>query len=139
QAQFISTRRALVVEGGFYPLLKIEFGHQLAQKHQPLLQCERIGPQAYKTALFKGFEYAYGALMVHRHAIIEMLEQSAGELTTRVLLKNSQRYADFIGLIRHPRFMQNMLDRELLLATLWKDLKGPYRERGIARYEIADL
>ena len=139
QALFISTRRALVFEGGFYHLRKIEFEHQLAQKHLPLLQGERIGPQAYKTALFKGFEYAYGALMVHRHAIMEMLEQSAGELTTRVLLKNSQRYADFIGLIRHPRFMQNMLDRELLLATLWKDLKEPYRERGIARYEIADL
>ncbi|CAH0323598.1 type 2 lanthipeptide synthetase LanM [Pseudomonas brassicacearum] len=139
QALFISTRPSLVFDGGFYHLRKVEFEHHLVPKHLPLLQGERKGPEGYKAELFQGFEYAYGELMVHRHAIMQMLEQSAGELSTRVLLKNSQRYADFIGLIRHPRFMQNMLDRELLLATLWKDLKEPYREKGIPRYEIADL
>ncbi|WHS59552.1 type 2 lanthipeptide synthetase LanM [Pseudomonas sp. G2-4] len=139
QALFISTRHSLVFEAGFYHLRKVEFEHHLMQKHLPLLQAERKGPEAYKAELFQGFEYAYGELMVHRRAIMQMLEQSAGELSTRVLLKNSQRYADFIGLSRHPRFMQNMLDRELLLATLWKDLKEPYREKGIPRHEIADL
>ena len=139
QALFISTRHSLVFDSGFYHLRKVEFEHHLMQKHLPLLQGERKGPEAYKAELLQGFEYAYGRLMVHRHAIMQRLEQAAGELSTRVLLKNSQRYADFIGLIRHPRFMQNMLDRELLLATLWKDLKEPYREKGIPRYEIADL
>lgn len=139
QALFISTRHSLIGDGGFYHLRKVEFEHHLMQKHLPLLQGERKGPEAYKKELFQGFEKAYGELMVHRRAIMQMLEQSAGELSTRVLLKNSQRYADFIGLIRHPRFMQNMLDRELLLATLWEDLKEPYREKGIPRYEIADL
>ncbi|WP_434703966.1 type 2 lantipeptide synthetase LanM [Pseudomonas sp. Z1-12] len=139
QALFISTRPSLVFEGGFYHLRKVEFEHHLMQKHLPLWQGERKGPEAYKAELLQGFDYAYGELMVHRRAVMQMLEQSAGELSTRVLLKNSQRYADFIGLIRHPRFTQNMLDRELLLATLWKDLKEPYREKGIPRYEIADL
>ncbi|BBP57216.1 type 2 lanthipeptide synthetase LanM [Pseudomonas sp. St316] len=139
QALFISTRPSLVFDGGFYHLRKVEFEHHLMQKHLPLLRDERKGPEAYKAALLQGFEYAYGELMVHRRAIMQLLEQSAGELSTRVLLKNSQRYADFIALIRHPRFMQNMLDRELLLATLWKDLKEPYRKKGIPRYEIADL
>ncbi|MDO7900218.1 type 2 lanthipeptide synthetase LanM [Pseudomonas citrulli] len=139
QALFISTRHALVFEGGFYHLRKVEFEHQLEPRHLPRLLDERKGPEAYKAELLQGFDYAYGELRVHRRAIMQMLERSAGELSTRVLLKNSQRYADFIGLIRHPRFMQNMLDRELLLATLWKDLKAPYREKGIPHHEIADL
>lgn len=139
QALFISTRHSLVFEDGFYHLRKVEFEHHLVQKHLPLLQGERQGHETYKAELIHGFEYAYGELMTHRHTIMQMLEQSAGKLSTRVLFKNSQRYADFIGLSRHPRFMKNMLDRELLLATLWKDLKEPYREKGIARYEIADL
>lgn len=139
QALFISTRHTLVFENGFYHLRKVEFEHLLQQKHLPLLQGERKGHETYKAELVHGFEYAYGELMTHRHTIMQMLEQSAGELSTRVLLKNSQRYADFIGLSRHPRFMKNMLDRELLLATLWKDLKEPYRAKGIPRHEIADL
>lgn len=139
QALFISTRHTLVFENGFYHLRKVEFEHLLQQKHLPLLQGERKGHETYKAELVHGFEYAYGELLTHRHTIMQMLEQSAGELSTRVLLKNSQRYADFIGLSRHPRFMKNMLDRELLLATLWKDLKEPYRAKGIPRHEIADL
>ncbi|MFL7965229.1 type 2 lanthipeptide synthetase LanM [Pseudomonas kielensis] len=139
QALFISTRHSLVFENGFYHLRKVEFEHLLVQKHLPLLQGERKGHETYKAELVHGFEYAYGELMTHRHTIMQMLEQAAGELSTRVLFKNSQRYADFIGLSRHPRFMKNMLDRELLLATLWKDLKEPYRAKGIPRYEIADL
>lgn len=139
QALFISTRHTLVFENGFYHLRKVEFEHLLQQKHLPLLQGERKGHETYKAELVHGFEYAYGELLTHRHTIMQMLEQSAGELSTRVLLKNSQRYADFISLSRHPRFMKNMLDRELLLATLWKDLKEPYRAKGIPRHEIADL
>lgn len=139
QALFISTRHSLVLENGFYHLRKIKFEHTLPQKHLPLLHGERKGLEAYKTALFQGFEYAYDQLLTHRLALMETLEQSAAGLSTRVLLKNSQRYADFIGLSRHPRFMQNMLDRELLLATCWKEVKEPYRIKGIPRYEIADL
>ncbi|WP_325918452.1 type 2 lanthipeptide synthetase LanM [Pseudomonas frederiksbergensis] len=139
QALFISTRQSLVFEKGFYHLRKVEFEHQPTQKHLPLLQGERKGPETYRAQLLQGFDYAYGELMNHRQTIMQMLELSAGELSTRVLLKNSQRYADFIKLLRHPRFTQNMLDRELLLATLWKDSKEPLREKAIPRYEIADL
>ncbi|OAB53295.1 type 2 lanthipeptide synthetase LanM [Pseudomonas thivervalensis] len=139
QELFISTRHALVVEEGFYHLRKTKFEHAPEQKHLPLLHGEHKGPEAYKAELFHGFEYAYDTLMTHRQTMMQMLEQSAGELSTRLLFKNSQRYADFIGLSRHPRFMKNMLDRELLLATLWQDLQAPYREKGIPRYEIADL
>ncbi|MBT2341106.1 MULTISPECIES: type 2 lanthipeptide synthetase LanM [Pseudomonas] len=139
QALFISTRRSLVFEDGFYHLRKFEFEHTLEQRHLPLLQGERKGHEAYKEALFQGFEYAYDELMKHRHTLMQMLEQSAGQLSTRVLLKNSQRYADFIGLSRHPRFMQNGLDKELLLATLWSDSKELYLAAGIPRHEMADL
>ncbi|WP_434558710.1 type 2 lanthipeptide synthetase LanM [Pseudomonas sp. Z4-20] len=139
QELFTSTRHSLIFEAGFYHLRKVEFEHLLVQKHLPLFQGKHQGHEIYKAELIHGFEYAYGELITHRRTIMQMLELSAGELSTRVLLKNSQRYADFIGLSRHPRFMKNMLDRELLLATLWKDLKEPYRAKGIPRYEIDDL
>ncbi|SDY46037.1 type 2 lanthipeptide synthetase LanM [Pseudomonas sp. NFACC08-1] len=139
QERFTSTRHSLVFEDGFYHLRKTQFEHQPLQKHLPHLQGGHKGFEPYKAELLHGFDYAYGQLMIYQQMIMQILEQSAGELSTRVLLKNSQRYADFIGLSRHPRFMQNMLDRELLLATLWKDLKEPYAAKGIPRYEIADL
>jgi type 2 lantibiotic biosynthesis protein LanM len=139
QEQFTASRHSMVFEDGFYHLRKIQFEHHPPQKHLPHWQGEHQGFEAYKTELLSGFAYAYDQLIIHRHSIMRSLEYSASELSTRVLFKNTQRYADFIGLSRHPRFMQNMLDKELLLATLWKDLKDVYLEKGIPRYEIADL
>ncbi|WP_367373024.1 type 2 lanthipeptide synthetase LanM [Pseudomonas lini] len=139
QERFDSTGKSLVYESGFYHLRKISIEHRPLHKHLPLLAGERKGLEAYKEAFFHGFEYAYDALMTHQQIVVQMLEQSADELSTRVLIKNTQRYAEFIGLSRHPRFMQNMLDRELLLATLWNDLKDAYLAKGIPRYEITDL
>lgn len=139
QERFLSTGKSLVHENGFYHLRKINTEHCLQQKHLPLLADERKGLEHYKEAFLESFELSYDALMTHRQTVARMLELSAEQLSTRVLVKNTQRYADFIGLSRHPRFMQNMLDRELLLATLWKDLKDAYITIGIPRHEIMDL
>ncbi|WLH12008.1 type 2 lanthipeptide synthetase LanM [Pseudomonas hefeiensis] len=139
QEQFMSTRKSLVFENGFYHLRKISIKHRPQHKHLPLLAGERKGLEHYQTAFFHGFEYAYDELMAQRQRVIQMLEQAADRLSTRVLIKNTQRYAEFIGLSHHPRFMQNMLDRELLLATLWKDLKDAYLAKGVPLHEITDL
>jgi type 2 lantibiotic biosynthesis protein LanM len=139
QQQFFSSVRSLVHENGFYHLRKTTLERSLAQHHLPLLDGERKGLEAYQDAFFGSFELAYDALMTHRQTVVQMLEHAAPQLNSRVLLKNTQRYADFIGLSRHPRFMQNMLDRELLLATLWSDSKPPYVTAGIPRHEIFDL
>lgn len=139
QQRFVSSGKSVVFADGFYHLRTVDFEHQPAQKHLPLLAGERKGVESYQAAFFEGFDCAYDALITHRQSVGEALEQAGGQLCTRVLIKNTQRYAQFIGLSRHPRFMQNMLDREVLLATLWNDVKPVYLAKGIPRHEIHDL
>ncbi|MNO77689.1 Lanthionine synthetase C-like protein [compost metagenome] len=129
QCRFSIRVNTLIHENGFYHLRKTSTEHDAAVTHQPFPPGSSLTARHYLPALLQGFDFAYDAISQHKHRLVEHLEQNAEQLTTRLLIKNTQRYVDFIALGLHPRFMQNQMDRELLLATLCSEAKGnPLKE-----------
>ncbi|HGM5579341.1 TPA: type 2 lanthipeptide synthetase LanM [Pseudomonas putida] len=137
QSQLTITRQTLVPENGFYQLRKSTAHCQAPLQHQPFVTPSDVKP--YLPALLEGFDFAYDAICSHRDALLEHLERNAAHLTTRILVKNTQRYMDFIALGLHPRFMQNQLDRELLISTLWPGASENVLQRSAFWAEVEDL
>jgi type 2 lantibiotic biosynthesis protein LanM len=139
QQQFVVTRKLVVPEQGFYRLKPHEVDNRPMMRHLPIFEGESRSVTDYKDAFFCGFEFGYDEIVKRRDAILELLTRHAEGLKTRVLIKNTQRYADFIAMMTHPRFTQCQVKHELLLATLWSDLGDTLNEYDIPRHEINDL
>lgn len=139
QKIYSSSVNTLLLENGFYHLKKVTSEHQPISKHLPIIGREYRELDAYREAFMSGFDIAYEALVINRQGIINFFRKKAPGLKSRVLIKNTQRYAKFIALGHHPRFTQNMLDRELLLATQWRDIKSGFVEAEMPAHEIEDL
>ncbi|WP_342624921.1 type 2 lanthipeptide synthetase LanM [Pseudomonas alkylphenolica] len=139
QEHFTVTADTLVAQNGFYHLRKLTVERKSGAMHQPFPAGAGDNATTYLPALLEGFDFAYDSICSNREALLEHLDRNASHLTTRVLVKNTQRYVDFIALGLHPRFMQTQLDRELLLATLWSEAKGnPLKELAFSA-EIDEL
>lgn len=139
QREFAAITKQLVHEQGFYCLKPHTVDNRPIMRHLPIFEDEPRSVVDYKNAFFQGFEQGYDEIMNRRDAVLELLERHAEGLKTRVLIKNTRRYAAFIGMMTHPRFTQCQLKHELLLATLWSDLGDTLDEYEIPRHEINDL
>lgn len=139
QQQFVFMRKLLVPEQGFYRLKPQEANNRPLMQHLPVFEGETRSVIGYKDAFFCGFESAYDEVMNRREAVLELLVRHAEGLKTRVLIKSTRRYADFIEMMTHPRFTQCQVKQGLLLATLWADLGDTLNEYDIPRHEINDL
>ncbi|VVQ13228.1 hypothetical protein PS918_05570 [Pseudomonas fluorescens] len=139
QQRFVVTRPLLVPEQGFYRLKPQEVDTRPLMQHLPVFEGEVRSVIAYEEAFLYGFKVGYDDVMNHREAVLELLAEHAQGLKTRVLIKSTQRYADFIGMMTHPHFTQCQFKHELLLATLWADLGDRLNKYDIPRHEIHDL
>ena len=139
QRHFTGKRKQLVREQRFYRLKLVEFESHPIIRHLPILDGETHSVAGHQDAFFLGFDRAYDELVKRREAVLELYAQHAATLKTRVLIKNTQRYADFIAMMLHPRFTQCRLQQQLLLATLWSDLPETLNDYQIPRHEIRDL
>lgn len=139
QKQFTSTARQLIREQGFYHLKRIKVDKTPLIKHLPIFEGAQYSLGTYQDAFLEGFGFAYDEVMKHQAAILELINQHAARLKTRVLIKNTQRYIDFIELTLHPRFTQCMLQRQLLLATLWSESNESLIKKNVASHELIDL
>ncbi|MHA3738129.1 type 2 lanthipeptide synthetase LanM [Pseudomonas sp. Eth.TT006] len=139
QQQFAGKRNQLVRENAYYRLKKVDFDSRPVLRHLPVFNGETHSVTDYKEAFLRGFECGYDQMISHRGAVLDLLAQHAGALKTRVLIKNTQRYADFISMMIHPRFTRCAVQRELLLATLWSELSEALNDYGVPAHEIADL
>ena len=129
QCRFSVRVNTLVRENGFYHLRKVSSEQAAAITHQPFPAGSNLSARDYLPALLEGFDFAYDAISRHKHQLVKHLDQYAEQLSTRMLIKNTQRYVDFLAMSLHPRFLQSRMDRELLLATLWPEAKSnPLKE-----------
>lgn len=139
QQIFTATRKNLVLEDGFYRLKANAVDNRPMMRHLPVFAGQTHAVTDNRDAFFSGFEQGYDEIVIHRDAMLELLERHAEGLKSRVLIKNTQRYADFIAMMTHPRFTRCQLKHDLLLATLWSDLGDALNEQDIPRHEINDL
>ncbi|WP_419708482.1 type 2 lanthipeptide synthetase LanM [Pseudomonas sp. NFX224] len=139
ERRFTSSVRCLILEEGFYYLKRIKVDSTTVFRHLPCFDGEYYSLGNYQSAFLEGFEFAYDEVMRNRGVILELIEQNAGQLKSRVLIKNTQRYSRFIELTLHPRFMQCMLQRQILLATVWAELGESLIAKNIPGHELIDL
>ncbi len=139
QQQFVSKETRLVCEQGYYRVKKVVVESLPTIRHLPVFQKRTHSVAEYKDVFLLAFDQAYDEVMKRRISVVELLEQHAAVLKTRVLFKNTQRYADFLGMMVHPRFTQCKVRHEMLLATLWSDLSESLSDLGIPEHEIKDL
>jgi type 2 lantibiotic biosynthesis protein LanM len=139
QKQFTTTARQLVREQGFYHLRRVKVDKAPLIKHLPIFEGAQYSLDIYQDAFLEGFGFAYDELIKHQVAILDLIQLHASQLKTRVLIKNTQRYIDFIELTLHPRFTQCMLQRQLLLATLCSESNESLIEKNVAGHELIDL
>ncbi|MDO9355931.1 MAG: DUF4135 domain-containing protein, partial [Solirubrobacteraceae bacterium] len=139
QRQFTTTTRQLIRAQGFYHLKRVKVDNTPVLKHLPVFAGVQYSLEAYQEAFLAGFEFAYDEVMKNHTALFDLIQQHAAHLKTRVLIKNTQRYIDFIELTLHPRFMQCMLHRQLLLATMWSESNESLADNNVAVHELADL
>lgn len=139
QKIFISKKKQLIREQGFYRLKSVSINRTPVIRHLPIFKGEPRSVDDYQEVFFQGFDWAYEQVMNHIDAVQELIALHVSKLKTRVLIKNTQRYADFIELSLHPRFMQCMIQRELMLATLWSELNETLTGHHLPRYELNDL
>ena len=139
QKQFSTTARQLVREQGLYHLRRIQVSKTPIIRHLPVFNGVTYSVELFQEAFLKGFECAYDEVVKHQAAVLDCIRHQAPQLKTRVLLKNTQRYIDFLELTLHPRFTQCMLQRQLLLATLWSESNASLIAKNVAAYELGDL
>jgi len=139
QKHFTTSVQRLVREQGFYHLKRISIQKTAVARHLPVFNDVPRSLEDYQDEVVEGFELAYDEVMKHRSAILALIRQHASQLKTRVLIKNTQRYVDFIELTLHPRFMQCMLQRQLLLATLWSESNETLIGKHVPAHEAVDL
>lgn len=139
QKTFISKKKQLIREQSFYRLKTVKVDKVPVIRHLPVFKGEPRSVDEYQHVFFQGFEEAYDHVVNHIDAVQELITLHVSKLKTRVLIKNTQRYADFIELSLHPRFMQCMIQREVLLATLWAELNEALTGHQLPRYELNDL
>ncbi|MDU9405068.1 type 2 lanthipeptide synthetase LanM [Pseudomonas sp. zfem004] len=139
QCRFSIRVNTLVHENGFYHLRKTSTDHDAVVMHQPFAAGSDLSARHYLKELLEGFEFAYEAISQHKQKLAMHLDRHADGLTTRLLIKNTQRYVDFLAMSLHPRFLQSRMDRELLLATLWSEAKGNPLKEAAFRTEVDEL
>lgn len=139
QKQFTTTAKQLIREQGFYHLKRVKIERHPVIKHLPVFDDVQYSSVSYQDAILEGFGVAYDAVMKHQAAMLELIARHSARLKTRVLIKNTQRYIDFIEMTLHPRFTQCRLQHQLLLATLWSESSESLIDKNIAGHELADL
>ncbi|MFY0728581.1 type 2 lanthipeptide synthetase LanM [Pseudomonas sp. NFX15] len=139
QQQFTAKKKQLVREQGYYRLKSIDFDSRPDIRHLPVLDGQTHSVIDHQDAFLRGFERGYDDVENQRETVLSMLAEHAAGLKTRVLIKNTQRYADFVSMMVHPRFTQCAIHHELLLATLWSDLNEGLIDHDIPGFEIEDL
>ncbi|SDZ16232.1 type 2 lanthipeptide synthetase LanM family protein [Thermoactinomyces sp. DSM 45892] len=103
----------------------------------PRLHDQLIDIKPYVEYIVSGFKQACQLIQVHQ---VELLSDkgpiaSFKQDTVRIVLRNTQFYADFLLETQHPDYLEDSLEREKLLDRLWFT---QVHDKAIP-YEIEDL
>ncbi|VEI18605.1 Lantibiotic modifying enzyme [Serratia plymuthica] len=108
-------------------------------KHIPKYKGEHFHYNDFMSEIIDGFSKTYDFILENKNRLIQLVNAKSVNVRSRVLFKNTSRYFDLIKISTHPIFMKNMLDLEVLLATLWNDASVSSIKKNIPVKEISDL
>ena len=87
----------------------------------PTIDGKPIDVNLYHTFIAKGFDIAYKAIIENKGMLLKVLEDN-DNMEIRYLVRNTQQYEMILSLSYHPDFLQNGVDRCLLLCVLFKNM-----------------
>ncbi|MFG2692665.1 type 2 lanthipeptide synthetase LanM [Kitasatospora sp. NPDC048407] len=118
-----------------------EQGRLRRADNRPRLDGADIDPQEYTEALVAGFRSGYRALADAAPQLLAPggpVESFAAD-TVRVVVRPTRRYATLLEESTHPDALRDGLDRDRLLALLWRESADDPHRRPLAASEHAEL
>ncbi|MFD7640793.1 type 2 lanthipeptide synthetase LanM family protein [Kitasatospora sp. NPDC059795] len=118
-----------------------EQGRLRRADNRPRLDGADVDPQEYTESLVAGFRAGYRALVDAAPRLAAPggpLENFADD-TVRVVVRPTRRYATLLEESTHPDALRDGLDRDRLLALLWRESADDPHRRPLAASEHAEL
>ncbi|MFE0457718.1 type 2 lanthipeptide synthetase LanM family protein [Kitasatospora sp. NPDC058965] len=106
--------------------------------NRPRLDGVDADPARHTDALLGGYRAGYQAIAAHRAELAELLTRFA-DCPTRVLVRDTARYATLLDESCHPDALREGLDRDHLLDTLWRESAHNPAQRPLVGAELAEL
>lgn len=88
-----------------------------SSSHLPFLDGEMQDLHNYKNYLLKGFNDSYSTILGNRHAFALQIEKWKN-LRCRVVLRPTRLYGQLLGVSRHPDYMRDAVEREILFSCI---------------------
>ncbi|WP_428264754.1 type 2 lanthipeptide synthetase LanM family protein [Haliangium sp.] len=104
----------------------------------PVLDGAPVEAMAFRDHICAGFADTYRLLVQHRARLLDFVDRFAGT-EIRVLIRATRVYALLLAKSRHPDFLRDGLDRDLVFERLWTLCEGHERLMAVVPHEILDL
>ncbi|WP_146259150.1 type 2 lanthipeptide synthetase LanM family protein [Streptomyces tateyamensis] len=106
--------------------------------NRPRLDGADVDPARHTAALLGGYRAGYAAIVTHRGELAALLTGFA-DCPTRVLVRDTARYATLLDESCHPDVLREALERDHLLDTLWRESAHHPVQRLLVGAELAEL
>ncbi|MDZ5606025.1 type 2 lanthipeptide synthetase LanM family protein [Bacillus pseudomycoides] len=116
-----------------------EYGKMNAALNHPKINGTYANANDYIEEIKEGFSEIYSLITKRKKQILDIIDKVSDKVFVRFIPKPTVRYASFLELSLHPRFMHNYIDREVFLAKIWEDTVSNELYEGLAKHEFKDL
>lgn len=116
-----------------------EHGKMNAALNHPKINGKYVDANNYIEKIKEGFTKIYHLITYNKKEIERIIDRLADKVMVRFIPKPTVRYASYLELSLHPRFLHNYIDREVFLAKIWEDAVSNEWYEKIARHEFIDL
>lgn len=94
-----------------------------ASHNTPTLNGEKIKIIKYYDQILVGFKQGYQSLMKNKEELKKYILLFS-DIQVRQLIRPTHRYGSLLQISYHPDYLQDALDREMLLGKLWLDIEA---------------
>jgi type 2 lantibiotic biosynthesis protein LanM len=109
--------------------------------NRPRLDDVDADPGSHAESLLAGFRAGYDAITAHRAELLDPAGPLAAfaDCETRVVVRDTSRYATLLDESSHPDVLRDALDRDHLLDALWRESANNPALRPLVAAELAEL
>lgn len=95
-------------------------GHMEGAQNIPLLNDEVVDYMNYRQQIIDGFNRLNSEMLAQKELIVRHAETLFSDIEVRVIYRDTQDYADYLMFASHPECMSNYVERERVIANLWR-------------------
>ncbi|MCR6097295.1 type 2 lantipeptide synthetase LanM [Salipaludibacillus agaradhaerens] len=110
-----------------------------SSSNHPKWNGEFVYAQDYISEIKDGFAKVFETISSYSEEILKVINDFSDAVFVRFIPKPTVKYASFLELSLHPRFLHNAIDREVYLAKIWEEIKVNENYIPLAKHEYSDL